>query len=867
MAVFSCCHGNRRDVLRGVAGLNGLDWMEVREDSTTPADLVGQPARVLEADLDGRLLEVHFVNSPAPALVPDNFRLDGGDRLRGLSILSVDPGTTADSLLLCASAQGDFSTYTLSVVTGPTLPGPPSGIDPVVRSLDFSFHVGCDDGFDCAASPVCPPERAADPEIDLTARDAAGFQRILLDRLSNLGGRWTDRHEADPGMALVELLAYVGDRLSYRQDAIATEAYLGTARRRISARRHARLLDYSMHDGSSARAAVRILVDASADGQKLAGPDSLGLAGTRILSRLPGVDPVLVPGSDPETRALLRSPAVFETLHDLVLRPAHAEIPFHAWGASECRLPAGATSATLLGKLPDLAPGDLLVFAETVGPRTGLPQDADPSRRHLVRLVSVVPGRDPLGGLFLDPPVSTPLDVTEIVWSEDDALPFALCLSSYTDLEHGQKFLPHVSTAWGNIVLADHGRTLDGSEDLGRVPAPSIRLVPDTAPGACDADPASEATLPAYAPARYRPVLSRGPLTQVARFAVPGFPAQTRPFDPGASAASAFRWTAADVVPALHLFDDVLPSPRHWLSRRDLLGSGETDIQFVAEVDDASLAHLRFGDGEHGLRPAQGTDFQARYRVGTGEAGNVGPGSLASVVCAVPGVLGADNPLPARGGSDPESVAQVRDRAPRAFRVQKRAVTESDYASAAREFPGVQDAAATFRWTGSWTTVFLTVERADGLDLDDAFRSDLVDHLERLRMAGHDLEVEGPLYLPLELGMTVCVDPDHFRLDVERALRAVFTSGTGPDGGPGLFSPLLYTFGQSVFTTRFLAAAQAIEGVSHAEVTSFGPQGDGSDAWLKAGRLDLGRLQLPRLQNDPDFPDRGVFQLQMRGGK
>ena len=41
----------------------------------------------------------------------------------------------------------------------------------------------------------------------------------------------------DRGFTLVELLAYAGDQLSYYQDAVATEAYLGTARRRVSARR------------------------------------------------------------------------------------------------------------------------------------------------------------------------------------------------------------------------------------------------------------------------------------------------------------------------------------------------------------------------------------------------------------------------------------------------------------------------------------------------------------------------------------------------------------------------------------------------------------------------------------------------------
>jgi hypothetical protein len=866
MAVYSCCHENRRSVIRGMAGLNCLDWLEVREDSATPPDLAGQPARVVQADLDGRLLELHFVNSPAPALVVDNFRIEGGERIRGLSVSSVDPGPTADSLFLCVDRQGDLSSYTLVLATGPDNPDPPAGIDPIVRSVDFSFHIECADGFDCAAVPACPAPSDPIPGIDLTARDYTGLQRVLLDRMSTLGNRWTDRHEADPGVALVELLAYVGDRLGYRQDAIATEAYLGTARRRISARRHARLLDYSMHDGCNARTAVRVLVSSAADGQTLPGPDADGLGGTRILSRLPGVAPVLVPDSDPEAQALARGAVVFETLQDLVLHSAHGALPLYTWGESECQLPAGATSATLLGNLPDLAVGDLLVFAETMGPRTGQVQDADPTRRHLVRLTSVAAGSDPIGGLFLDPPVAALLDVTEIGWGDQDALPFALCLSSYTDLEHGQVYLPQVTTAWGNIALADHGRTLPGTEDLGSVPSPSILLVPTTAPCGCSDDPASGGSGALWAPARYRPTLSNGPLTQMARQPIPDTAGGSQPFDPQASAASALVWDGSSVVPALRLVDDN-SSPRKWTSMRDLLGSGESDTVFVAEVDDEGLAHLRFGDGEHGLRPAAGTGFQASYRIGNGAAGNIGTGSLATLVSTVPGLQGVDNPLPAGGGLDPETVQQVRDRAPMAFRTQRRAVTEADYAAATLALPGVQDAAATFRWTGSWTTVFVSVDRSGGLDLDDDFRQIVESGLDRVRMAGHDLEIEGPLYVPLEVELSVCVDPDHFRQDVEKALFAAFAQGPGPDGGPGIFSPGRFGFGQSVFSSLFLAAAQDVEGVSHVEATVFRRQGDGSDAALKAGRIDVGRLEVVRLENNPDFPDRGVFHLKMLGGK
>ena len=68
------------------------------------------------------------------------------------------------------------------------------------------------------------------------------------------------------------------------------------------------------------------------------------------------------------------------------------------------------------------------------------------------------------------------------------------------------------------------------------------------------------------------------------------------------------------------------------------------------------------------------------------------------------------NPLPAAGGVDPEAEADVRRNAPQAFRTQERAVTPEDYAAVSERYDGVSRAAATLRWTGSWYTVFVTVD-------------------------------------------------------------------------------------------------------------------------------------------------------------
>src|SRR5215472_8514097 len=134
------------------------------------------------------------------------------------------------------------------------------GFDPCYDEVDFTFKAGCPSYLDCKASVVCPPPEREEPEINYLAKDYSSFRQLILDRLALLLPDWQETHVPDLGVTLVELLAYVGDYLSYYQDAVATEAYLGTARQRISMRRHTRLVDYPMHDGCNARAWLRLEV-------------------------------------------------------------------------------------------------------------------------------------------------------------------------------------------------------------------------------------------------------------------------------------------------------------------------------------------------------------------------------------------------------------------------------------------------------------------------------------------------------------------------------------------------------------------------------------------------------------------------------
>ena len=168
-----------------------------------------------------------------------------------------------DFMDISTDKAGDFSTYTLRVVIrnehGNYQPHP--SFDPHYDRVEFSFKVDCPSDLDCKQLLVCPPEPRDEPVINYLAKDYASFRQLILDRLAVVMPEWQERHVPDLGIALIEVLAYAGDHLSYYQDAVATEAYLDTARQRISVRRHTRLVDYVLHEGCNARTWVCVGTD------------------------------------------------------------------------------------------------------------------------------------------------------------------------------------------------------------------------------------------------------------------------------------------------------------------------------------------------------------------------------------------------------------------------------------------------------------------------------------------------------------------------------------------------------------------------------------------------------------------------------
>jgi len=811
-----CTDKMRRDRVLRTAGLNGIDYVEV----------LGKPGC-------GRTLALTFLkDARGISLAPENISLQGDT---SPNILGIGPATSADPLTVTVSldATGDFSPYTLSLVASPVDPDPPSGIDPQLSSVTFSFKAGCPSPVDCSPASCCPDDPFPAPDIHYTARDYDGFRQAMLDRLSVLLPDWTETHAADPGIALVEALAFAADRASYLQDAVNTEAYIGTARSRISLRRHARLVDYQVGEGSNARAWVCL----AASTDNLVVP-----AGTRFFPLVPGLGASIDPDSYAASRLADSPGPVFESMEPVVLWTKHNKMEFYTWGDGGCCLPAGCTEATLNGPFPDLAAGQVLIFEEVMGPRTGDAADADPSRRWAVRLTYA--STNDHSGNPLSDPTNPGAPLTAISWQSADALPFPLCLSSVTDPAHESIPLPAVSVARGNVVATDQG-VWTNSESLGAVGAPPPKPIAGSCCGAQDDQGAASAQ------PRFSPTLANLPLT---------FAASYRNIDPASAFLAPDPSTAA---PAISLTSDDGTS---WVPMKDLLEEDGLFAGFVPEIEWDGSVHLRFGDGNYGRAPDTGLGFSATYRTGNGARGNVGREAFAHVLFKGPGIDGVRNPLAASGGVDAESMEHIRQVAPFAFQTQERCVTADDYGTMAARIPGVREAKGTVRWTGSWYTAFTSVDPVASGSVSPG--PTVLPVLDRLRMMGVDLVVEQAVYVGLRIGLEICVDPSYFVGDVYAVVWSALVAGDPCNGRKGLLDPSNFGFGETVYASPVVAAAQAVVGVVGVRLVQF----ERLDAPTPGGttpptRLSMGSTEIPRCDNDPNHADRGMLVLTMDGGK
>ncbi|MCU0888804.1 MAG: putative baseplate assembly protein [Rubritepida sp.] len=239
---------------------------------------------------------------------------------------------------------------------------------------------------------------------------------------------------------------------------------------------------------------------------------------------------------------------------------------------------------------------------------------------------------------------------------------------------------------------------------------------------------------------------------------------------------------------------------------------------------DAATGTITFGDGLHGRMPLPGEAIRSLgHRFGGGVRGNVGAGAIARLRNAA---LRCENSLPAEGGRDAETIPEAEARIPQVLRHNDRAVAAEDFTDLARGTPG--------RPVGRAHVLprHLPAQRADGvpgavtvivLPAHDPVTPDtptpdremlraVCAHLEPRRLVTTELHVIPPEYVAVDVSVAVEPEPgtgsETLRRWVELALRQHVAPlpPYGPDGQG-------WPFGRALRDRDAEAAVLRVQGV------------------------------------------------------
>ena len=295
-----------------------------------------------------------------------------------------------------------------------------------------------------------------------------------------------------------------------------------------------------------------------------------------------------------------------------------------------------------------------------------------------------------------------------------------------------------------------------------------------------------------------------------------------------------------------------------WSAVPSLYGNGPSASVYTTLNQVDGTTDVLFGDGVEGaLLPTGQNNLQANYRIGSGTAGNVGAGALATLIDRPLGVSGVTNPQAATGGQDPQSVSDIRANAPLTVLTLGRAVSITDYANFARTFAGIAKAYALWIPSGPGRGVFLTVAGAGGAALPPDSPT-LANLIAALRGCGNPLipisaqnYVETLFCFSADVRYDLAYDPSA----VEGKVRATLSQ---------TFSFAARDFGQAVGIDEIAAVIQGVAGVVAVNVTGLkrGMSSTGGD--LASGSATISVLNtwmaehivLKRPFDDPPAPPR-----------
>jgi len=263
-----------------------------------------------------------------------------------------------------------------------------------------------------------------------------------------------------------------------------------------------------------------------------------------------------------------------------------------------------------------------------------------------------------------------------------------------------------------------------------------------------------------------------------------------------------------------------------WNQVTHLIDAGPTDPDYMLAIDATGTVYVTFGDANNGMIPSPQAIITATYSIGGGSATNVGANQITVALVAstvAPYILSVTNPSAAAGGTDAETIDQIRINAPQSLTAVQRCVSVQDYAAVALK-SGVVSKAQAISSTPASVTLYVhpgggPYAASDLTGLVNSIstsltNSDYTGYLDGTEMAGTSVTVLGPLnavdtslpYVQVAMALSLQVKPQYQQQAVSQSVMAAIY---------GVLDFGSVSFGQRVTLSSMYAAAYSVPGVDY----------------------------------------------------
>ena len=578
---------------------------------------------------------------------------------------------------------------------------------------------------------------------------------------------WTNHNVSDPGVALIELFAWMTEMTIFRLNQVPDLFFTHMLN----------LVGFEPFPATAARTDLTFWLSARTD------------------------DVVVVPkGTEVATTGEVGEPRVFSTLDDLYIRQpelsgalTHGEVYTDVW--DDLRI--DQSSVVCFPRLP-LQSGDAMYL-----------RFEDSLARRAVRL-EITANVEGIGVLPDRPPLAWE------AWDGENWLPVRVHVDTTGGLNRNGILVLLMPAAHEPVTLSgQRGHWIRARLTVPEPDQPFYRASPQIRS-------LSVSVVGGTIPAEHSAVrsdellgVSNGRPSQT--FRVERFPVLPRVEGEGIRVVTADGEESWQEVPD---FVETGPTDRHytWSS-----ASGEITFGPRIRYPDGTYR-------QRGAVPPEGARIIAhRYRYGGGDAGNVGPGTLTGLRTSIPYIARVENVVAATGGVDAEDIENAKRRAPQALRAGARAVTAPDFERlAVQADPSIARVRCLPPDRSGGPVRLLIVpdidKASEDLELDDfALPVRMIENvstfLDERRILGSTIEIGTPYYQGVTIASMVTARPGRpAALVRERVLSALYqflnplTGGVDGGGWP---------FESDLNAAAVYQLLEAVEGVERVDEVLF----------------------------------------------